>query len=188
MYNVHTALELSRARNKAPAATLVASATTAVARKAAVPKKAPTNVGKYEKKYGFDTKSSAELAKQQKISIDAIPQQEKVEFGGMARAGYASLIGLNAIGDVLDLSIFLFGVGEGISLVYDQCLLPINIYFLGMNPKNNKAANSKLLKKVLIRFLGIENIPGVSIFYLRTVFAIKVYRQRARAAEQGVPA
>jgi len=187
MYNVHTALELSRVRNKAPVATLTASAT-AVARKASVPKRTPTNVGKYKKGFKFNTRSSAELTKRQRPVIDTIPQREKIEFGGMERIGYLSLIGMNTVGDLLDLSIFLFGIGEGISLVYDQSLLPFNIYFLGMNPKNNKAANSKLLKKVLVRFLGVENIPGISIFYLRTVFAVRIYRQRARAAKEGVSA
>ena len=202
MFRVEKALELNRLRNKQTTASLVVAP--AIAAKIAKPlvktaakvakkgaKKTARTSFKMKKKAMLERVKKKAIEKGKELTISA-PKQEKVEFGQLARMGYWALIALNIIGDLLDFAIifgiFLAGATEIISFIYDACFLMwINIYFLGVNPKQRKSAGQKVLGKVLLRFAVIENVPIASIFYLRSVFVIKAYRQRVRAAEEGIP-
>jgi len=174
-FNIGPALELNRLRNKVPVATLTASATAAIPRVAA---KTKTST--------FNTQRSAQLRKVQKENIAAaLPKKEKTEFGSAARFGYGFLIFLNILGDLGDLGIFFAGVGELVSMAFDGVLICINIYFLGMNPKQ-KRAEKGVLGKLLVRFGFVEFIPIISIFNLRSVYVYKMYKQRIKLHEEAM--
>lgn len=179
-FNIGSALELNRTRYQKPVATLAASATSVAA-------------GKYTKKFrskikplkpSFDARKEGALnqAQNELEILQAKEISEPIEFGPAARVGFQLLILINAIGDILDLAILFGGVTEILSLVTDVTLAPINLYFLGLSPKQQKL-DKQALRKVMIRFVGVENIPIVSIFYLRTRYVYKVYQARKRAAE-----
>lgn len=174
-FNSSLSLELERSRNKKIAAS------------SAVPTISPTQ----RVSPRTDLESFAKLKKAQvkseRLAQAVIKKKEKIEFGTFAKIGYIILIVLNIIGDILDYAILAGGVTEGISLAYDTVLFPINLYVLGINPKSAQAAGKKKLKGFLVRFAGIENIPIVSMFYLRTVYVVRAYRERSRAATEGIP-
>lgn len=183
MFVAQSALELNRLRNKQPVATLAASATATMPR-AATPK-APTNVGKYAKKYGFDTQSSATLQKTRKRAITT-PKAETVEFSQSERSTWKMLIALNAIGDVGDIAGLFVGPGTVVSVTFDVILLALNMHYIGMNPKQKKAMKGKGPTMWVLKRIGVEQIPGLEVLYLRSVAIYRLYKQRIKASNEGI--
>ncbi len=179
-FKIGSALELNRTRYQKPVATLVKS--TAIA---AIPKAAATT-----KKSTYNVRSSAQLRVQQREDIVAtLPKKEKIEFSAGERIGYKVLIFLNVLGDLADFGIFFAGVGELVSLAFDGMLVCINVYFLGMNPKNKKMGKKmgkSILGKLLIRFGLVEFIPIISWFNLRSWYVYKLYKQRIKLHEEAM--
>lgn len=184
MFVAESALELNRLRNKQPVATLAASATATMPRAAAP--KAPTNVGKSAKKDGFNTQSSAALQKTRKGAATAAPQTEKVEFTESERTTWKALIALNAIGDVADIVGIVPGPGTAISGTFDVILFLLNMHYIGMDPKQKKAMKGKGSVMWFLKRVGIEQIPGVEILYLRSFAMYRLYKQRVKAANEGI--
>jgi len=184
MFVAQSALELNRLRNKQPVATLTASATATMPR-AATPK-APTNVGKYAKKYGFDTQSSAALQKTRKRAATTTPKAETVEFSQSERSTWRTLIALNAIGDVADVAGIFVGPGTAVSLTFDAILFLLNMHYIGMNPKQKKAIKGKGSTMWFLKRIGIEQIPIVEILYFRSYGIYRLYKQRIKAANEGI--
>ena len=181
-YNAGLALELERSRNRKPVtASLVASSATAT-----VNNPPPITPVKDTAQRAANLKKAQSL-QERAAAIAKSARREKVEFTPAAKAGYILLIILNIIGDLLDFGLLVAVVGEAATVIYDAILLPINIYFLGLNPKANKVAGKKQLGGVLIRFLGVENVPILEMFYLRSVYVVRSYRARVKAAEEGIP-
>jgi len=178
MFVAQSALELNRLRNKQPVATLAASATATMPR-AATPK-APTNVGK------FDTQSSAALQKTRKRTATAAPQTEKIEFTESERTTWKALIALNAIGDVADVAGIFVGPGTAVSATFDVILFLLNMHYIGMNPKQKRAMKGKGSVMWFLKRVGVEQIPGIEIFYLRSFSMYRLYKQRIKAANEGI--
>jgi hypothetical protein len=153
--------------------------------RAATPK-APTNVGKYAKKYGFDTQSSAALQKTRKRTATAAPQAEKIEFTESERTTWKTLIALNAIGDVADVAGIFVGPGTAVSATFDVILFLLNMHYIGMNPKQKRAMKGKGSVMWFLKRVGVEQIPGFEIFYLRSFAMYRLYKQRIKAANEGI--
>jgi hypothetical protein len=188
-FRVSSALELHRARNRLPVANLVASTATAtMPREAAPVAKAPRVKESAAKtaKRGFDTKASGKLQQTRKsVAASAVPKKEKTEFSSSARLGFMALIVLNILADLADFGFLFAGIGEVVSMVFDVGVVAINTYFLGMNPKQ-KRADKGILGKILVRYGLVEFIPIISMFNLRSVYVIKIYRQRKKLHEEAM--
>ncbi len=178
MFVAQSALELNRLRNKQPVATLAASATATMPRVVAPRKSA--SAGK------FDTQSSAALQKTRKRVATATPKAETVEFSQSERTTWKALIALNAVGDAMDIAGIAIGPGTAVSATFDVILFGLNTYFIGMDPKQKKAMKGKGPVMWFLKRVGVEQIPIFEIFYLRSYAMYKLYKQRVKAANEGI--
>jgi len=178
MFVAQSALELNRLRNKQPVATLAASATATMPRAVAPRKSASARK--------FDTQSSAALQKTRKRAVAAMPQAGIVEFSKSERSTWKMLIALNAIGDVGDIAGLFVGPGTVVSVTFDVILLALNMHYIGMNPKQKKAMKGKGPTMWVLKRIGIEQIPGLEVLYLRSVAIYRLYKQRIKAANEGI--
>ncbi len=187
MYKYGTALELNRARGKEPIAKLVAATTPAEP-------KTQMNLAKEDGK-AFRGDKARKLSKTRlaEKAATAIHQQrpEKITLTSGQRLGWWVLIGLNAIGDIIDIANLLINLGLPIgagtipTVITDAALLVINLIFIGANPKQKKLTKGSPWWWVFKR-IGIDQIPYLEAVYFRTWGVIKLYKQRKKAAEEGL--
>jgi hypothetical protein len=181
MYRYDTDLELNRARGKEPVAKLVATATPAEPRM-------QTNLIKGGGK-GFQGVKARKLSKTRLAERAAATirgsRPEKITLTGSQRLGWWTLIGLNVIGDIIDVVGLFFGPGTVVTVVADVILLAINLVFIGSNPKTKKLIKGSPYKWILKR-IGIDQVPFLEVVYFRSWGVIKLYKQRKKAAEEGL--
>ena len=178
MFVAQSALELNRLRNKQPVAVLTASATATMPR--AVAPRRSASAGK------FDTQSSAALQKTRKRTATTTPQAETIEFDQSKRTTWKALIALNAVGDAMDIAGIAVGPGTAVSATFDVILFLLNMYFIGMDPKQKKAMKGKGPIMWFLKRVGVEQIPILEIGYLRSVAMYRLYKQRVKAANEGI--
>jgi len=187
VFKIDHALELNRVQNKRPVATLAA---VAQARKQSSRSVAPKTISESRSNKKFEASRAAALRKkikpQTEIPAIGILAREKIEFTISEKLVLVFLIFISAIGDILDFVILFGGVTEGISAALDTFIIgPLLLILIGANVNNRKVAKTTF-GKIAIKVFGIENIPIVSMFYLRTLIPIKAYRARTKAAREGI--
>lgn len=187
VFKIGHALELNRVQNKRPVATLAAVAQTKEQSSRPV---APKTISESRSNKRFEASKAAALRKKIKpkaeIPAIGILAREKVEFTISEKLVLVFLIFISAIGDILDFAILFGVVTEGISTVLDTFLIgPLLLILIGANVNNRKVAKTTF-GKIAIKVFGIENIPIVSMFYIRTLIPIKAYRARTKAAREGI--
>ena len=86
----------------------------------------------------------------------------------------------------MDIAGIAIGPGTAVSATFDVILFGLNTYFIGMDPKQKKAMKGKGPVMWFLKRVGVEQIPIFEIFYLRSYAMYKLYKQRVKAANEGI--